>query len=275
MSDANEVAAADPIRQVERSVGILKTVMEIADKSPELKVAGTNVAKTAKTITSLVNNCLLPIAAVNFAFDKGKEYFSRKFAHDLGEVTKEIPVENLVEPIASLAAPILQGLTFSCEEETIKSMYLKLLGSSMDDRISELAHPAFVDVIRQINSKEARILQSVLRIGQIPIVQIRKIEGQVGAFRILSNHILNFNNQETKMPAVDPMLPAMVDNWHRLGLVSVGYTDHFTDLAMYSWVENRPEYIAAKAEQSDQLVTFEKGIMRVTAFGAQFSRVVL
>jgi hypothetical protein len=88
VSDKELVSTSDPLGEVSKAVGTLKTAMEIAERTPELREAGRNVANVAKTVTALVNNCLLPIAAVNFAFDKGRNYFSEKFNKDLEEVVK-------------------------------------------------------------------------------------------------------------------------------------------------------------------------------------------
>ncbi|MES2336207.1 MAG: hypothetical protein V4551_16240, partial [Pseudomonadota bacterium] len=82
MSEELRNSNSDPLGEVGKAVGTLKTVMEIAEKTPELREAGRNVAKVAQTVTALVNNCLLPIAAVNFAFDKGRDYFSELFSKD-------------------------------------------------------------------------------------------------------------------------------------------------------------------------------------------------
>ena len=101
---------------------------------------------------------MLPIAAVNYAFGKGRNYFEKQFRKDLEKVTSSIPEENLEDPKASIAAPVLQGLTFSHEESSLKDMYLKLLASSMDNRSPEKAHPEFAEIIRQLSSFEASLL---------------------------------------------------------------------------------------------------------------------
>jgi hypothetical protein len=54
-----------------------------------------------------INNALLPLAAINFAFDKARAYFAEKFRQDLSEKAAAIPPEQIVEPRASIAGPAL------------------------------------------------------------------------------------------------------------------------------------------------------------------------
>ena len=69
-----------------------------------------------------------------------------------------------------------------------------------------------------------------------------------------------------------------VDNWNRLGLITVDYQSSFTDEDRYSWVETTP-LMAAAREQHDtsdtKRVIFQKGILRATEFGRSFERVVI
>lgn len=267
---------SDVVAEVGKAVGVLKTVIEIAEKSPELTVAGTNLAKSAQTITTLVNNCLLPIAAVNFAFEKGRQYFSEKFSSDLEAITADIPFENIVEPKASIAAPILEGLAFSNEEESLKDMYLHLLKSSMNLRARSIAHPAFVQVVKQLEAIEAVLLKNILLLHDgAPIVQIRhEIKGS-GGFNIMFTHVLNFHNKTTLDPIVIENSAAMVDNWIRLGLVTVSYVQNFVEPSHYDWVEKRPEYANALLKGLEGKIVFQKGLLSVTSFGEQFKRAAL
>ncbi len=164
----------DPLKAAQSGVALLGEVIKAAGDSPNVKAAGNELGKAALTLTKTINNALLPLAAVNFAFDRARQYFSERFAQDLGEKASAIPADQIVEPKASIAGPALQGLAFSHDEPNLKEMYLSLLASAMDGRSSEKVHPAFVEIIRQLKSEEARLLRGILRSRSgIPIAEIR------------------------------------------------------------------------------------------------------
>ncbi len=253
-------------------VGLTAKLVDLAAESPELREAGKTLAKSSLTLAKTIDNCLLPIAAVNFAFDKAREYFQGKFQTDLEEMTETIPPENLIEPKASVAAPALQGLAFSHEEPDLKTMYLKLLSTAMDGRSAEKAHPAYAEIIRQLTSNEARLLNQVINFGsKLPIVTLNE-KGSVGVITIHKN-IVNFVNAKTESPMVNPGLPAMIDNWQRLGLISVTYQFSLVATGAYDWVKERPEYIELKKKVNEN-VDIKNGIMELTAFGNSFAEAI-
>lgn len=267
--EGNQIEIADAATAT-TAVGEL---IRAAGDSAEAKEAGVQIGKVAVTLTKALNNCLLPIAAVNYAFDRAKGYFASTFGDDLKEATKHIPAEALVEPKPSLAGPALQGLAFSHEEPPLKSLYLELLATAMDGREAEQAHPAFVEVIRQLTANEAIQLQVVLEQGQMPIVRIQARRHNGGGTSLLWNHSLPYSD-DNGLPGESPHLPAMVDNWIRLGLVEVRYDTWLQNDASYEWTSTRPELISLKAKHETEEVSVEpkRGIMRVTAFGHQFAK---
>jgi hypothetical protein len=111
--------------------------------------------------------------------------------------------------------------------------------------------------------------------GLIPIVRLRITHpSQKNQRQNLSDHLLNFRRDG--QPQENPRLPAMVDNWIRLGLVSVSYAEHLVDDQSYSWVDLRPEYkrLAAENEGKDWEFGFAKGFMAPTPLGRQFAKAV-
>ena len=249
--------------------------MEIAENTPELREAGRNIARAAQTVTALVNNCLLPIAAVNYGFERGRRYFQDRFHEDFARKVESIPPENLQEPKASIASQILQGLTFAHEEVELKELYLNLLKQSMDSRVSNQAHPAYVEILRQITSEEARLLNGILQSdGLLPIVEIRRNVNPTGGYQVLKSNIMSAFDTTTKKPVVIADLSAKVDNWCRLGLITVSYERHLTDERLYDWVKGWPEYVELVSPHPDGEAFPKNGVLTVTSFGKAFARAV-
>jgi hypothetical protein len=272
-----DMSDEDPIEIARDGVSLVSEIIKAAGDSQEVKEAASNLGKTAVTLTKTINNALLPLAAINFAFDKAKEYFSSQFKSDLAEKAAEIPLENIIEPKASVAGPALQGLAFTHEEKNLKEMYLNLLATAMDNRVSEDAHPAFVEIIKQLNGTEADLIRGILTSkNPIAIVQIKSelIDGS-GHF-ILINHVMHTRNIDTQQAVEIPRFAAMVDNWIRLGLVEVTYSSFLTDPNEYSWVEQRPEYIRLSELHMSQTqkVNYGKGYIVRTELGKQFSMAI-
>ena len=267
----------DPIKTAKDGLGLVSDLIKAAGENPQVREAGTNLGEAALTISKTINNALLPLAAINFAFDKARRYFSEKFQSDLQDKTRTIPVDQIVEPKASVAGPALQGLAFTHEEPNLREMYLSLLATAMDLRVASTAHPAFVEIIKQLESEEAHLLRLMLRAsGPLPIVQVRTTTVGVNGWREIATHIMDLRDSESAQPVENPNLPAMVDNWLRLGLVEVDYGKFVVGEERYAWVENRPEYKRLKTENEseEKKVTYERGCMIRTALGLKFAAAV-
>lgn len=267
----------ETIKTARDGVALVGEILKAAGDNPNVKEAGQNLGQTALTITKTINNALLPLAAVNFAFDKARAYFSDKFQQDISAKTATIPPEQIVEPKASIAGPALQGLAFTHEEPNLKEMYLSLLATAMDGRIAADAHPAFVEIIRQLSSEDAQLIRGALQSPvAIAIVEVRLTTvGQEG-YQTLARHVLNLTSSVTKAAVENPQLAATVDNWVRLGLVNVDYTTKLTDKAAYEWTDQRPEIVRLRQtyETENQKASITQGILERTAFGVQFARAV-
>lgn len=270
----------DPIQSAKQGVALIGEIIKAAGDNPDVKEAGGNLGQTALTITKTINNVMLPLAAVNFAFDKARTYFAERFPQELSAKASSIPAEQLVEPKASIAGPALQGLAFTHEEPNLKEMYLSLLATAMDGRVKTKAHPAFVEIIKQLDSEEAGLLQELLRHEIFfAIVEIRITKNGEQGWNVLEKHIMNLTSPKTGEPWENPRQGAMVDNWVRLGLVEVCYSTkqlHVAKGDAYAWVDKRPEYLRHKArEQGEPInISFERGVIGRTALGIQFGQAV-
>ena len=88
--------------------------------------------------------------------------------------------------------------------------------------------------------------------------------------RTIRKHIIDYVDLGTGEQIAAPQLPAMIDNWMRLGLVSVTYDSHLVAKGVYDWAQSRPEYIEFK-KKVEKKVEIKKGIMELTAFGSSFA----
>lgn len=265
----------EPLKTTKDGIALIGEVIKAAGDSPQVKEAAGNLGQTAVTLTKAINNVLVPLAAINFAFDKARTYFSGKFQQDIAEKAQAIPQQHIIEPKASIAGPTLQGLAFAHEEPNLKEMYLNLLATAMDGRAASNAHPAFVEIIKQLDSEDARLIRSALQSPTaLPIVQIHRKSAT--GYHVLVQHLLDLKSTSTGLPVEDPGLPSMIDNWIRLGLVEVAYDKWLNHDAHYAWVEQRPEYVRLKQEpQADgATIEYQRGILYRTELGKRFARAI-
>lgn len=264
----------ESINKVKGSIDIVAKVIKAAGDNPEAKEAAVNLGKSVVTVTKAINNILLPIAAVNFAFDKARKYFEERFQSDFEARTENIGSEDLIEPKASIAGPVLQGLAFAHEEPDLKNMYLSLLASAMNSEVADDVHPGFVEIIKQLNAEEAVLIKGVLLSNSpIALAQIHLYRKDDSGYITLIRHLLDLKDGDTNDAKENPRIPAMIDNWIRLGLVEVSYAKFLTGDEEYSWVEGRPEFVRHSDEHRKRgnSVKFRKGIMERTDLGRMFA----
>lgn len=235
------------------------------------------MGETALIITKTINNALLPLAAVNFAFDKARIYFSEKFQEDISDKASDIPLERLVDPKALIAGPTLQALAFTHEEVNLKDMFISLLVTAMDGNVADDAHPAFVEIIKQLSAEEAGLIRGFLSSSTpIPMAELRLNKFGEHGYRSIAKHVINMIDEVTKRPVENIRYPAMIDNWIRLGLFEANYTIQLLEEGSYSWLDSRPELKKCRMEyeMESQSVTIQNGILTRTALGLQFAKAV-
>ena len=233
-----------------------------------MRAAGVALAKSARVVAETVRTALIPLALVNIGVRRFEEYIRTKFVDELDEATASIPEASIQEPPLNIAGPVMQGLTYTYESDELRKMFLSLLATSMDSAKDGTAHPAFADIIRQIDAEEAHYLRSVLRGVSAPIVEVRS--GDATNYTLRIKHLLNVLRDG--VPDTNPRIAAYVENWVRLGLVRADYTKSFTAAAQYDWTQTRPEILDARAADSE--TTLHHGVLEVTPWGRDFAAAV-
>ena len=81
----------EPLKAAKDGIALIGEVIKAAGDNLQVKEAAGNLGQTAITLTKAINNVLVPLAAINFAFDKARAYFSGKFQQDMAEKAQAIP----------------------------------------------------------------------------------------------------------------------------------------------------------------------------------------
>lgn len=280
---------------VKEQENVKQKLLDMAEDSPALREASEQYARRIQIKQSILTKIYEPLAKL---LGIRTTYFDEQFADDLSEKMADIPEANVIPPQPSVALPAMQGLGWSLDEPDLKEMYLNLLAAASDNRQSSLAHPSFAEVIKQLSAVEARNLTLLLRSSDAhACAQLRLQHPGDRGYNIAVSSSYQPPDGVVRNRLSDPSEGVWVDNWVRLGLVTVSFGEHLTQEGRYDWVESRPETavlrsVAENENARDGLIrlnlpegveaptptarsfTFEKGIIRVTDFGKRFLQAV-
>lgn len=267
MNDENGNSKASNIADV------IDAAANLADKVPIYQDAVQPVAletgKALETVGRAVNAALLPIRGVIWGFDQIEEFVKTTVTLKL----EKTPAENIQTPDVSIAGPAIQSLQFASQNESLREMYANLLTTSMDSESAKNAHPSFVDIIRNLNSDEARILEFLVNERAQPLVDI-------GRRRKDRNGITWMFVYQSKLGADaeivhEDLIGPYLKNLERLGLVDIrkdrvlsrkdAYRRIFDDNEIKSILSDINAVEGFKAE-------VEKYYVEVSVLGKQFAR---
>lgn len=74
------------------------------------------------------------------------------------EKMEDVPEDCFCEPAQNVVVPAIQQLSYSYDSQDLRGLYVNLLASSMDKRVSPLVHPSFVSIIGQLTPDEAKMM---------------------------------------------------------------------------------------------------------------------
>lgn len=123
---------------------------------------------------------LTPEQANQMAVTMFREYYPMLRQEALAEVSnivmrelQKIPPADIQAPSPKITVPLLQNASIT-EEPNLREMYGKLLAGDMDKKRKSMVHPAYIEIINQMNSNDASIFHRAIVINNnIPLVELR------------------------------------------------------------------------------------------------------
>ncbi len=196
---------------IDAVTGLAKAVPVYQDMAqPVAKELG----KSLETLGRAINVALYPVSGLVWGFERIKDFLDAKLASNL----KDVPPENIISPKPNVAGPAIEALRFTGHEESLSDMYANLLAAAMDKSTADGAHPAFVEVIKQLTPDEAKLIGYFLEPLPFPLLTVRaddKVRGR-GGYDVAVNVSLFGNLAGLALPK---LVPAYLDNLCRLGKV--------------------------------------------------------
>lgn len=262
MTEENKVRdAADAVKGIFEAVPIYPDLLQ-----PAAKELGTGLQTIAKT----VHIALAPIAAFVWGYEQIKEYVTQAVAKRL----KQVPPERIITPSPIVAGPTLEALRFTGHDPTLRELYANLLATSMDADTAAEAHPAFVEILKQLTPDEARVLKYLGSSNKriFPVINLRaniEGEGNTGAYVIR-----NFSVVAEEASCVCTNLGQIyLENLCRLQLTEIPENYQVTDQAAYVPLENHQDiqsWISRIDKMPDRVPHIERKSLLMTTLGFVF-----
>ena len=117
---------------------------------PALQEVGSIAGRTAKALLS-------PIRGLLWGWEQIEVFVEESLKKKL----EKIPEERRKSPEPEIAVPLLQALTYTAQNETLREMYINLLANSMDKNHEKVVHPSFVEIIKQMNTLDAKVFEKL------------------------------------------------------------------------------------------------------------------
>ncbi len=170
--------------------------------------------KVFDTLGKEINVALAPLFELVWNWDQIKRYVSDTIEQKLRE--RNVPKEQIQTPDLDIAVPALEALRYSKLHEN----FANLIATSMDSAVSNQAHPAFVEILKQLTPDEAKIIKFLPRVGlSEPLAELGyTVSKEIGHF----TEIRYVGTLAFDAKCSNPeLLPKYVDNLCRLGLTEV------------------------------------------------------
>jgi|SRR5450830_199522 len=252
---------------IEAVTGLVKAVPIYEDMvQPVAKQLG----KSLETVGKAINVALAPVGILVWGYDKCQEFIQTKVADRL----KDVPPEDIITPKPNVAGPAIEALRYTGHEESLSDMYANLLAAAMDKKTANGAHPAFVEIIKQLTPDEAKLIAYFLEPLPFPLVAVRAESKEVGkgGYDVAVNISLFGQKANLTLPE---QTPTYLDNLGRLGLIDIQPKYSYIDATIYEELEGSEQIEVfrqhvLKKEHNFNLI---RGAVTLTNLGKQFGGV--
>lgn len=258
-----------------------------------IKVEGTHktidstkkaVPKIVEAVDSMVASTLNILGYLPNTINEYVQYSLEKTRKKLHQKLNDVPAENIVKPPVHIAAPTLQGACYAADCDKLHDMFANLLASSMNIEKQHLAHPSFIEIIKQLSPLEAKILSTKdfiendsFSMCTFRLQERSSIKHPLGnEFRPINTGIDLHKNIviydiEGSLPVLDlAQISSISDNLTRLHIITI-QDRWFSDPSNYDRLLNFFNgYVVKQANLRDKELAFIPKIAEKTAFGKQF-----
>lgn len=185
-----------------------------------------------------------------------------------------IEESKICDPEPYVAVPAIQQLCICQNSDELREMYANLLATSMNTDEKYKVHPAFIEIIKQLNPDEAKLLRSLRGSGVFPLIDIRlqsPLKG--GGYNDIRN---NITSQGYDVVENKGQIGSYIVNLCRLGLITIEDSHLINDRLYDSTIKIIEDTMKIPEVTNDGWRrVYNKHIFQLTDFGKIFVDVVI
>ena len=200
-----------------------------ADKG-DLVLPGNRPALLNQSVDKVLNDLVVGTRDAQYLVEKIRSLIVKNFVNT--------PTTEITSPDMSIAGPALDLLVHNSHKPVIMQLIANLLSTSMTSSASKFAHPGFVDILRNVTSDEARIIQHMLNTRVIPVIDIKKVMDKTGSYMRLNTLVSTIGVDA--MCEHEDLAETYLANLERLGLLEIPRNVQLTDNQVYDRLLNSP-----------------------------------
>lgn len=154
-------------------------------------------------------------------------------------------------------------------------MFANLISGTMNVDTASLAHPSFPEILKQLSSQDALLLQAIYLSGEeaLPIASFQVRLSDDGYYILYENMFfignINFSSNEMSLS---------LSSLQHANLISIDYTKPIADDSVYNIYINTSECEAATKLASQpgyQKAQLKKGSLQLTSLGQAFCSICI
>lgn len=148
---------ASVAEQAAKALGITQLIPTIYQDllQPVARETGERLVVVARA----VGVALAPLEALIWGYDRIRDYLSAAVAVKLANK----PPDEIQSPDPIIAGPAILNMAFAAEAPHLREMYATLLSRAMHSPSAPKVHPSFAQIIQQLSSIEAQVLQQIAK----------------------------------------------------------------------------------------------------------------
>ena len=160
-----------------------------------------------------------------------------------------------------------ERLVYLDEEPDLKQMFEDLLVSTVDSTKTDINHPAYVEILKQITNQEALNLKKIfLFLDDIPICNVHLVDKKADNYTLYKEYLL--------ISELSDIPKRELENWERLKLISISIGNStLAEEGCYDYGKDILKSYNAEIPESKTL-ELEKGYLSFTEFGKNFAKAV-
>lgn len=231
---------------------------------PATKQAG----KALETLAGVINISLAPLQAMVWGYERISTWLSKS----LEEKLQDVPAEKIQSPDPAVAGPSIEALRFAANDVNLRELYSNLISKSMNSDTRDLAHPAYVEIIKNLSANEAILFKTLSSMHTRPVIDVKRKLGKNDGYTLLESNVILLPKGTDALFSKGFVTSAGIINLLRLGLIDIPTGQAYTHKPHY---EPLKQFINRGYQLTNLEIKLEEKVINLTVFGDQFKKVCI